>query len=155
MRELVFAGFGGQGVLTIGLIITNIAVAKGKKATWIPSYGLAMRGGTANCTIKYGDDMIYNPSQEEPDILLAMNTPSFDKFINIVKPGGKVIINKDMVNYDKKIREDVEYYEIPCNSLANDIEHNKGANIIMTGAIIKILDDFLEDESVEGMNRMF
>ena len=82
MNEIVFAGFGGQGVLTAGLIISHIAIEKGLNATWIPSYGSAMRGGTANCTVKFGDDIIYNPSQEEPDILLAMNTPSFIKFDN-------------------------------------------------------------------------
>ena len=95
MKEIVFAGFGGQGVLTSGLIVSHIAVDKGMNATWIPSYGSAMRGGTANCTVKFGMETIYNPAQEEPDILLAMNTPSFNKFFEIIKPGGIAIVNSD------------------------------------------------------------
>ena len=112
MKEIVFAGFGGQGVLTSGLIVSEIAVNKGMNATWIPSYGSAMRGGTANCTVKFGDGRIFNPSQEKPNILLAMNTPSFNKFIDIVAPNGTVIVNSDMVNYDPKVREDLTFVEI-------------------------------------------
>ena len=69
MKEIVFAGSGGQGVLTCGLIVSDIAASKGMKVTWVPSYGSAMRGGTANCTVKYGPEQIYNPSQEAPDLL--------------------------------------------------------------------------------------
>ena len=99
MKEVVCAGFGGQGVLTTGLILSDIAIHSGKNTTWMPSYGSAMRGGTANCTVKYGDDIIYNPSQERPDLLLAMNVASFNMFIKIVAPGGIVLIS-DMVDCD-------------------------------------------------------
>lgn len=75
MKEIVFAGSGGQGVLTAGLIISDIAATEGINVTWVPSYGSAMRGGTANCTVKYCENTIYNPSQEQPDLLLAMNKP--------------------------------------------------------------------------------
>ncbi|MCH4886437.1 keto:oxoacid ferredoxin oxidoreductase [Acidaminobacter sp. JC074] len=155
MRELVFAGFGGQGVLTCGLIVSEIAVRKGLNATWIPSYGSAMRGGTANCTVKYGKDLIYNPSQEEPNVLLAMNTPSFNKFIDIMAPNGTVFINSDMVTYDPSKRPDLEYVEIPCSSLSEKIDHPKGANIIMTGAILKHLGEFTSMEAADGMNDLF
>lgn len=155
MKEILFAGFGGQGVLTAGLVISQIAVHKGLKATWIPSYGSAMRGGTANCTVKYGNDTIYNPSQEEPDILLAMNNPSLHKFIHIVAPGGTVIINSDMVTYDNTIRDDIKIIEVPCSNLAKEINHPKGANIIMDGVILKTTNDFTEDEGIKGMNDMF
>ena len=69
MRELVFAGFGGQGVLTAGLIVSQIALFKGVNATWMPAYGAAQRGGTANCTVKYGEEKIYNPGQQRPDLV--------------------------------------------------------------------------------------
>ncbi|WP_432666276.1 2-oxoacid:acceptor oxidoreductase family protein [Wukongibacter baidiensis] len=155
MKEIVFAGFGGQGVLTAGLVISQIAVHKGSNATWIPSYGSAMRGGTANCTVKYGEDQIYNPSQEEPDILLAMNNPSLLKFIDLVAPGGTIIVNSDMVTYDDNIRNDVKIVEVPCSTLAKEINHPKGANIIMAGVIAKITEDFTQDEGIKGMNDMF
>ncbi len=155
MKEIVFAGFGGQGVLTSGLIISHIAVDKGMNATWIPSYGSAMRGGTANCTVKFGKETIFNPSQEEPDILLAMNTPSFNKFYEIIKPGGIAIINSDTVSTEANDRDDITIIKLPCNSLANEIKHNKGANIIMTGAIIKLLGDFTDQEAIDGMINMF
>jgi 2-oxoglutarate ferredoxin oxidoreductase subunit gamma len=155
MKEIVFAGFGGQGVLTSGLIISELAVKKDLRVSWMPSYGSAMRGGTANCTVKYCTDRIYNPSQEEPNVLLAMNTPSFDKFIGLMAEGGTCIVNSDMVTYDPSVRPDVKFIEVPCSSMAQEINHPKGANIIMTGVIAKILGDFSAEEAVAGMNEMF
>ncbi|MEL7649972.1 MAG: 2-oxoacid:acceptor oxidoreductase family protein [Sedimentibacter sp.] len=154
MKEIIFAGAGGQGVLTSGLLISQIAVFKKYHATWIPQYGSAMRGGTANCTVKFGKEYIYNPSQEEPDILLAMNTPSYNKFLPFVKPGGTVIINSDMV-VKEKVRDDVNFIEVPCLSMAKELNHPQGANIIMAGIIVKISGDFTEEEGFSGMNDMF
>ena len=139
MKEVVCAGFGGQGVLTTGLILSDIAIHNGQNTTWMPSYGSAMRGGTANCTVKYGKDTIYNPSQERPDLLLA---------------GGIVLIS-DMVDCDTNVRDDVKVVRVPCIQMANDLKHAKGANIVMTGAIVKLMGDFTKEEALEGMNRMF
>jgi len=110
MKEVLFAGLGGQGVLTAGLVISQIAVSKDMNATWIPQYGAAMRGGTANCTVKFGEGMIYNPSQEEPDILLAMNNPSFQKFVGLVAPGGTVVIDSSLVTCDTNVRDDIKSF---------------------------------------------
>ena len=155
MKEIVFAGFGGQGVLTSGLVISQIAVNKGHNATWMPSYGSAMRGGTANCTVKYGPETIYNPSQEEPDILLAMNNPSFKGFIGQVAPGGVVVVNSDTVTCDVHTREDVRVVSIPCSTLAQKIGNERGANMIMAGVIARITGDFSEQEAIESMHAMF
>ncbi|MHC1719137.1 MAG: 2-oxoacid:acceptor oxidoreductase family protein [Clostridiaceae bacterium] len=155
MKEIVFAGYGGQGVLTSGLVISQIAVHKGQNATWMPSYGSAMRGGTANCTVKYGEEEIPNPSQEEPDILLAMNNPSFQKFINIVAPGGIVVVDKDMVTCDLNVRDDVRVISVPGIELAESINHKQGANIFMAGVILKATGEFTEEEGIKGMNDMF
>lgn len=154
MKEIVFAGFGGQGVLTSGLIISDIAVSKGCNATWIPSYGSAMRGGTANCTVKYGQEIIYNPAQEEPDLLLAMNEPSFQMFIKMVAPGGTVIIS-DIVNCDTSVRDDVKIIRVPSTEIAQKLGNPKGANIVMTGAIVKQMGDFTMEEALEAMTSMF
>lgn len=155
MIEIVFAGAGGQGVLTSGLVFSEIVVNKGWNATWIPSYGSAMRGGTANCTVKYCTDRIYNPSQEEPDVLLAMNIPSFQKFIGLVKSGGTVVVNSDMVTCDLNVRDDVKIVEVPCYTLANELNHPQGTNIIMAGVIAKVTGDLTEEEGLKGMNDMF
>lgn len=154
MKEIIFAGAGGQGVLTSGLLISQIAVFKGYHATWIPQYGSAMRGGTANCTVKFGKGYIYNPSQEEPDILLAMNSASYKKFLPLVKVGGTLLVNSDMVVMETK-RDDIKIIEVPCMTMAKELNHRKGANIVMAGVIAKITGDFTEQEGINGMNDMF
>ncbi|HBR09526.1 MAG TPA: keto:oxoacid ferredoxin oxidoreductase [Clostridiales bacterium] len=155
MREIVFAGFGGQGVLTAGLIVSQIALYKGVNATWMPAYGAAQRGGTANCTVKYGAEKIYNVGQQKPDLVLAMNTPSFKKFVTMVKPGGTILVNADMMTADTNVRDDIRVVSIHCNELAEQVKNPKGANIVMIGVITKLLGDFSHDEGRDGMNDMF
>ncbi len=155
MKECIFAGFGGQGVLTVGLLISQMATFKDYHATWIPQYGSAMRGGTANCTVKFGEEYIYNPSQEEPDILLAMNNPSLVKFLPLVKSGGTIVVNSDLVDSKLNTRKDINLVEVPCMTLAKEIDHPRGANVIMAGAIVKLSGDFTEKEAIDGMNDMF
>ena len=155
MRELVFAGFGGQGVLTAGLIVSQIALYSGNNATWMPAYGAAMRGGTANCTVHYGEGRIYNPGQQKPDLLLAMNEPSFKKFESMVRPGGIILYNSDMVNDTTVTNDGVRLVGVPCNTLADQVGNPKGANIAMVGAICKLLGDFKYETGLNGMNDMF
>ncbi len=155
MKEILFAGLGGQGVLTSGLVISQIAVTKDMNATWIPQYGAAMRGGTANCTVKFGEGMIYNPAQEEPDVLLAMNNPSFQKFVDLVTPGGTVVIDSSLVTCDTTVRDDIKVISVPSSQMALEIGHARGANIIMAGVIAKATGDFTEAEGLDGMNKMF
>ena len=155
MKEIIFAGSGGQGVLTCGLIISDIAASKGINVTWVPSYGSAMRGGAANCTVKYAvDGYIYNPSPERPDLLLAMNQLSFDKFLPMVAEGGTVLIG-DTVEVPSAARQDVEYVKVNCTEISTNLNNPKGANIVMTGAIIKLMGDFTCEEAVTAMNHMF
>lgn len=155
MKEIVFAGFGGQGVLTAGLVLSQVALFSGKKATWMPSYGPAMRGGTANCTVKYSDDRIYSPGQEQPDLIMALNIPSFNKFIQILKPGGIMLIDSDIVTCDTNVRSDVTVVKIPGSSYASELKNPKALNIIMLGALVKLMGDFSEQEAIDGMNDMF
>jgi len=150
MKEIVFAGFGGQGVLTAGLLMSQMAIFKGYHATWSPQYGSAMRGGTANCTVKFGEDSI-----DEPDIVLAMNIPAFKQFIPVVKSGGTIVVNSDMVDTSLNTRDDIKIIEVPCMTIANELNHPKGANIVMAGVIVKESGYFTEEEALEGMNDMF
>lgn len=154
MKEIVCAGSGGQGVLTCGLILSDIAVSKGQNVTWCPSYGSAMRGGTANCTVKYGEDTVYNPQQEEPDVLVVMNNPSFEMFIKMVAPNGIAVVG-DMVTCDTDVRKDVRIVRVPCSAIAEELGNPRGANIVMTGAVIKAMGDFTSEEAVTAMNNMF
>ncbi len=114
-----------------------------------------MRGGDANCTVKFGKERIYNPGREEADILLAMNQSSFDKFLPMVKSGGTVIVNTDMVDTSSASRDDVVLLPIPCLTIANEIGNPRGANIIMTGAIVKACGDIPKQDAIDGMNEMF
>jgi len=155
MRELVFAGFGGQGVLTAGLIVSQIALFGGYNATWMPAYGAAMRGGTANCTVKYGDEPVYNPGQQKPDLLLVMNTPSYKMFSKLVRPGGIILMNEDMITGTECAKEGVTEVRVPCNQLADRVKNPRGANIVMVGAITKLLGDFSYEQGVDGMSDMF
>jgi 2-oxoglutarate ferredoxin oxidoreductase subunit gamma len=155
MKEIVFAGFGGQGVLTAGLVLSQVALFSGKKATWMPSYGPAMRGGTANCTVKYSDGRIYSPGQETPDAIIALNIPSFNKFVTMLKPGGIMLIDSDIVTCDTNVRSDIKVVKITGTTFANELNNPKAMNIIMLGALVKLMGDFTEKEAIDGMNDMF
>ena len=155
MREILFAGLGGQGVLTCGLIVAEVALYNGRTSTWSPSYGSAMRGGAANCTVKYSKDMVYNPSLDEPDLLLAMNESALTMYGRMVKKDGIILVNSDLVTGEGFDRADVTVRKVACSSLAQQIGQPRGANVIMTAAIIRLLGDFSFDDGVRGMNDMF
>jgi 2-oxoglutarate ferredoxin oxidoreductase subunit gamma len=155
MREILFAGLGGQGVLTCGLIVAEVALFNGRTATWSPSYGSAMRGGSANCTVKYSEDMVFNPSLDEPDLLLAMSESALTMYGALVRKNGIILANSDLVGGEGFARADVSMHRVPCSSLAQKIGQPKGANIIMTAAILKLLNDFSFEDGMRGMNNMF
>lgn len=154
MKEIVFAGAGGQGVLTMGLILSEIAANDGINVTWVPSYGSAMRGGTANCTVKYCENIIYNPSPEKPDFLLAMNELSLRAFLPKVASGGLVLV-ADTVTIPADARQDLSYYRVDCTRLADELNNPKAANVIMIGAVVKLMGDFTKDSAISGMSQMF
>ena len=153
-KEIIISGFGGQGGLAIGKNLAEAGMAEGLFVTWAPSYGPEMRGGTANCTVKYCENTIYNPSQEEPDVLLAMNNPSFKKFLPLVTPGGIVVIG-DLVDIPEDARKDVIYVRVPATEISTDQGNPKSANIVMTGAIVKLMGDFSKEAAITAMNHMF
>ena len=157
MKEIVFAGFGGQGVLTGGLIIAYIAAAKDLNPVWMPSYGPTMRGGKANCTVKYGDtptEKVGSPAMDETDILIAMNRPSLD-YLEFCKPNATVFVNADAVGDDYVFPEGMEVVKIPCVSIANEVKNAKGANLVMTAAVIKKCGLFDETFAKETMCHFF
>ena len=96
--EIILSGFGGQGIMFAGQIMSYAAMDSGKEVTWIPSYGPEMRGGTANCTVVIADEEIGSPVVKNPDGALVMNLPSLDKYESMIKPGGALVINASMVD---------------------------------------------------------
>ena len=139
LSRLLFAGSGGQGVLTIGNILGNAAMLEGFHVTYLPEYGAAMRGGTANCTICISDEEIASPVASNPDIVLAMNQPSVLSFINRLQSGGKMLYNSSIVDV-VPFRDDIEVYPAPASQLAQDINNPRSTNMIILGSFIKMAE---------------
>ncbi len=141
--KLTFSGFGGQGVLTIGLLLAEVAMEKGYNVTWIPSYGAEMRGGTANCKVIVSKHNIGSPFVKEMDYLIAMNGPSFDKFEELVKEDGKIIINSSLV---KGVESSKAIKAVDATEIASSIGNLKVQNIVVLGKLFKELGIFdIED----------
>jgi len=152
MKEVIFAGFGGQGVLTGGMILTYMATEKDLEATWMPAYGPSMRGGKANCVVKMGDkpgDRIGNPLMSRADILVAMNEPSLD-YMEKTRQGAIVIVNSQSVPPDYNYPADKKVYKVDCAGLAANAKNKRGQNLVMLGAVIK-LSGLFEREDAERM----
>jgi 2-oxoglutarate ferredoxin oxidoreductase subunit gamma len=139
-KEIIVAGFGGQGVLFAGQVIAYAAMDAGKEVTWIPSYGPEMRGGTANCTIVIADDEIGSPLVKNPPLAIALNLPSFDKYEEIVASGGTLVVNQSMVDRDAK-RDDIHVIFVPCNEIAEEIGNKKLMNMVAVGALLTVLPE--------------
>lgn len=133
--SIVVAGFGGQGVLFAGQLLAYAAMETGKNVTWIPSYGPEMRGGTANCTVVISDDLIGAPLVAQPDVVIALNQPSFDKYDPLVKPGGLFVVNASLVEA-QSTRPDIETVYIPANGIAAEFGTNKMLNAAVLGAFL-------------------
>jgi len=135
IHELLLAGFGGQGMLTIGISLAYAGMAEGKKVAYVPSYGPEMRGGTANCMVTISDKEISSPVVANPGVAIIMNRPSLDKFESRVKPGGVILVNSSLI--DRPVcRKDVQVYEIPTLELATEAGMARAANMVMLGALI-------------------
>ena len=139
-KEIIIAGFGGQGVLFCGQVVAYAAMDAGKEVTWIPSYGPEMRGGTANCTIVIADEEIGSPFVEHPPLAIALNLPSFDKYEEELQPGGTLIVNKSMVDRDSK-RKDIKTIFVPCNEIAEEIGDKKLLNMVAIGALLSAMTE--------------
>jgi 2-oxoglutarate ferredoxin oxidoreductase subunit gamma len=136
--EVIFAGFGGQGVLFSGQVLAFAAMDAGHDVTWMPSYGPEMRGGTANCTVVIADEEIGSPTIKHPKAAVVMNLPSLDKFEPLVSPGGVLIVNSSLVNRDP-IRTDIIWVMIPAQEIAESIGPRRLLNMVMLGALIEKL----------------
>ena len=137
--QILIAGFGGQGVLFAGKFLAYKGLVQDKQVSWLPSYGPEMRGGTCNCSITVSDSPIGSPIITNPDVLIAMNLPSLQKFVNDVVPGGQIFIDSTLI--DAKVeRTDVEVFYVPATQMAKDAGFATLANMILAGKVLKETD---------------
>lgn len=134
-REVKFAGFGGQGILTAGKFLADAALEEGKEVAWVPSYGPEMRGGTAYCIVVIADHPIGSPIVNSPMDLVAMNRPSLEKFEGTIRESGLILVNSSLIP-DRVERDDVTELLVPCNDTAIKLGNNKGANMVSLGAYV-------------------
>lgn len=135
-QEIIFAGFGGQGILSMGKFLAYAGMNENMKVTWCPSYGPEMRGGTANCSVILSHDEIGSPVVTAPDTIVVMNRPSFDKFEPMLKPGGLLIMDADLIP-DETQRTDITVIRVPAQSIAAEIGAKTIANMVLLGAMVR------------------
>ena len=146
--QFLFSGFGGQGILFSGKVLAYKGLIEDKQVSWLPSYGPEMRGGTASCSVIVSDGAVGSPIVSKPDVLVAMNLPSLDKFESSVVPGGKIFADSTLIER-KVARTDVEAFYVPATKLAADNGIPTLANMILLGKILKELGEFTP-EGVEA-----
>ncbi|MFZ3103568.1 MAG: 2-oxoacid:acceptor oxidoreductase family protein [Smithella sp.] len=135
--KTIFSGFGGQGVMMMGISLANSGMNKGFHVTYLPAYGAEMRGGTANCTVAIADEEIASPVASEPNYLVVLNSPSLFTFQNKVITEGTIFLNSSIIK-DSPHRHDVKVIRVPCSDIAQELGNIRVANIIMMGAFIKV-----------------
>ncbi len=145
--QYLFAGFGGQGILFSGKFLAYKGLIEDKQVSWLPSYGPEMRGGTASCSVIISDTPVGSPIVSNPDVLIAMNLPSLDKYEDAVVKGGTIFVDSTLIERKVK-RDDVTVHYIPATKLANDNGMPTLANMIIVGKILAAMNEFNE----EGIN---
>ena len=134
--KTLISGFGGQGVISMGLTLAQAAMAEGRHVTYLPSYGAEVRGGTANCTVAISDEEIASPIASSPDFVIAMNRPSLVRFQNQIKSGGVLFMNTSLIKTDTS-RDDIKVVRVDADDMAKELGSARSANMVMLGAFIK------------------
>jgi 2-oxoglutarate ferredoxin oxidoreductase subunit gamma len=148
--SIIIAGFGGQGILFAGQLLAYAALAAEKHVTWIPSYGPEMRGGTAHCTVIIGDDPIGSPLVHTPDIAIAMNLPSAEKYAPLVTKGGLFLVNSSLVEA-LPLQSGIETILVPANQIAEECGVEKVANVVMLGALLALRPILPRESLIEAL----
>lgn len=139
IADVIMAGFGGQGILMIGNLLSIAAMEEGRHVTYFPAYGVEMRGGTANCTVVISDEEIGSPVVGRPDACVVMNGPSLDKYLPLVKTGGNLVINRCLVDPAKVTRGDLKVLAIPANDIAREVVGSQQlASMVALGAYVAV-----------------
>ncbi len=152
-KQMLFSGFGGQGILFAGKFIAYKGLIEEKQISWLPSYGPEMRGGTASCSVIVSDDPIGSPIVSSPDLLVAMNLPSLDKFEASVVPGGMIFADSTLIER-QVTRDDVKVFYIPATRLASENGMPTLANMIIVGKILKELGEYHEEAVTAALKKV-
>lgn len=153
-NQFLIAGFGGQGVLLIGQLLTKAAMNEGKEVSWMPAYGPEMRGGEANCAVVISDEAIGSPLVTEPPFAVILNKPSMIKFVPTMETGGTLVYNASLID-EAPSRADIKAYPIPCNAIAEKIGNARTANMVMLGAILALNPVVSMDNAMEALKSVF
>lgn len=153
-HEMIMSGFGGQGIMLMGQLMTYAGMIEEKNVSWIPSYGPEMRGGTAYCSVIVSGEPIGAPMVSEPNIVVAMNLPSLDKFEPIMRPGGVLIINSSLIERDAN-RTDIKVCKVPANDIADELGNTKVTNMVVLGAIVAATSAVEIDSVLKAFAKMF
>ena len=151
--KILFAGFGGQGILFSGKFLAYYGLLSDSQVCWLPSYGPEMRGGTASCSVILSDTSVGSPIIDNPDILVAMNLPSLDRYEDKVVPGGKIFLDSSLIEREV-VRDDVEVFRIPATKMASDMNMGGLANMIMVGHLIAHTGIMPEDMIPKAMAKV-
>ena len=152
-RQYLFSGFGGQGILFAGKFLAYKGLTESKEVSWLPSYGPEMRGGTASCSVIVGDEPVGSPIVSRPDVLIAMNLPSLDRYEDAVAPGGMILMDSSLITR-KVNRDDVKVFAVPATALANENGFPTLANMILVGKLMKELDEFRKDSVDAALSKI-
>lgn len=154
-EKVICAGFGGQGIMLMGQLMTYAGMLEGKQVSWLPSYGPEMRGGTANCNVMISDKPIGSPViNDDATCAIVMNLPSLDKFeVNVVK-NGYLLVNSSLIE-KKTSREDVRAYYIPANEIALELGNPRAANMVMLGAYIELTQAVTTEMVMKALEKTF
>ena len=151
-EEIIIAGFGGQGVLSMGKILAYSGIMQDQEVSWMPSYGPEMRGGTANVTVILSDDRISSPYLKLFDTAIILNQQSMDKFEESVKPGGVLLYDPNGISHHPT-RKDIKIYQIEGNRLATEMGNKKIFNMIVLGGFLKIKPIVKLENVIEGLRK--
>lgn len=150
LLKTLISGFGGQGIMSMGLTLAQAAMAEGKYVTYLPSYGAEVRGGTANCTVAVSDEEIASPIASSPDFVIAMNQPSLTRFQNQIKSGGLLFLNSSLIQSDPS-RDDIEVVRVAADAIAKEMGSARSANMVMLGAFIRVNSIVSLEGIMEGL----
>lgn len=151
-QEIIIAGFGGQGVLSLGKILAYAGLMEDKEVTWMPAYGPEQRGGTANVTVIVSDEKISSPIVSTYDVAIVLNQPSLEKFESKVKPGGVLIYEESTIINPPK-RTDIEIHPISAIDAANEMKNSKAFNMIVLGGLLKIRPIVSKEGVIKGLKK--
>ena len=152
-EEIIIAGFGGQGVMSLGQLIAYAGMLDGKGVSWLPSYGPEQRGGTANCAVVVSEDPVGSPLVTSPSTAIVLNNPSFDKFEPHVRSGGLLILNSSLVRKASE-RKDIKIIEISASDMANDLGNSRVANMILLGAFLEHTKIVSTNSVIESLKKV-